>query len=301
MEMTHRLVVMATSETKFSSLVDDMSRLTFSFLFYVSLLCGLAGVASAVTTAVAAPQFVYGKDINQNIIDVLAEQGLVAKPSLDDGRRFRACNAALDIRPLQGSFRTVTVKCPDQDGWNIAVRTRIGKTVVLAAREHSKGNSREHSKGNSREHPNGAPEMMMVVTMNRSVKKGTLITAADVKLAPVSRKTSKHYFTRIQDVVSRKAMHNIGADRVVEARQLELNYAIRAGQKVTIEHKVGPVQVLSEGIALSDAQLGDTARILNTRSEREVEGRVVSEKKIFIGANKSDNFVVNGRVGGKNG
>ena len=283
--MTHRLVVMATSETKFSSLVDDMSRLTFSFLFYVSLLCGLAGVANAVTTADAAPQFVYGKDINQNIIDVLAEQGLVAQPSLDDGRRFRACNAALDIMPLQGSFRTVTVKCPDQDGWNIAVRTRIGKTVVLAAKEH----------------PKVTPEMMMVVTMNRSVKKGAFITAADVKLAPVSRKTSKHYFTRIQDVVARKAIRNIGIDRVVEARQLELNYAIRAGQKVTIEHKIGPVQVLSEGIALSDAQLGDTARILNTKSKREVEGRVVSEKKIFIGANMSDNFVVISSVGGKNG
>jgi flagella basal body P-ring formation protein FlgA len=178
--------------------------------------------------------------------------------------------------PLQGSFRTVTVKCPDQDGWNIAVRTRIGKAVVLAAKEH----------------PKVTPEMMMVVTMNRSVKKGAFITAADVKLAPVSRKTSKHYFTRIQDVVARKAIRNIGIDRVVEARQLELNYAIRAGQKVTIEHKIGPVQVLGKGIALSDAQLGDTARILNTKSKREVEGRVVSEKKIFIGANMSDNFVV---------
>jgi flagella basal body P-ring formation protein FlgA len=285
---------MATSETKFSSLVDDMSRLTFSFLFYVSLLCGLAGVANAVTTADAAPQFVYGKDINQNIIDVLAEQGLMAQPSLDDGRRFRACNAALDIMPLQGSFRTVTVKCPDQDGWNIAVRTRIGKTVILAAKEYPKVLA-------AKEHPKVTPEMMMVVTMNRSVKKGAFITAADVKLAPVSRKTSKHYFTRIQDVVARKAIRNIGIERVVEARQLELNYAIRAGQKVTIEHKIGPVQVLSEGIALSDAQLGDTARILNTKSKREVEGRVVSEKKIFIGANMSDNFVVKGFVGGKNG
>jgi flagella basal body P-ring formation protein FlgA len=242
-------------------------------------------VANAVTTADAAPQFVYGKDINQNIIDVLAERGLVAQPSLDDERRFRACNAALDIMPLQGSFRTVTVKCPDQDGWNIAVRTRIGKTVVLVDKDHSKV----------------TPEMMMVVTMKRSVKKGAFITAADVQLAPLSRKTSKHYFTRIQDVVARKAIRNIGIDRVVEARQLELNYAIRAGQKVTIEHKIGPVQVLSEGIALSDAQLGDTARILNTKSKREVEGRVVSEKKIFIGANMSDNFVVNKSVGGKNG
>jgi flagella basal body P-ring formation protein FlgA len=187
--------------------------------------------------------------------------------------------------PLQGSFRTVTVKCPDQDGWNIAVRTRIGKTVVLAAEKY----------------PKVAPEMTMAVTMKRSVKKGAFIAAADVKLAPVSRKTSRHYFTSIQDVVARKAIRNIGIDRVVEARQLELNYAIRAGQKVTIEHKIGPVQVLSEGIALSDAQLGDTARILNTKSKREVEGRVVSEKKIFIGANMVDNLVVNNRVGGKNG
>ena len=283
MEMTHRLVVMATLETKFSSLVDDMSRLTFSFLVYVSLLCGLAGMANAKGNA--APQFVYGKDINQNIIDVLAVQGLVAQPSLDDGRRFRACNAALDIMPLQGSFRTVTVKCPDQDGWKIAVRTRIGKTIVLADKDHSKV----------------SPEMMMVVTMKRSVKKGAFISTADVKLAPLSRKTSKHYFTRIQDVIARKAIRNIGIDRVVDARQLELNYAIRAGQKVTIEHKIGPVQVLSEGIALSDAQLGDTARILNTKSKIEVEGRVVSEKKIFIGANMSDNFVVNHQIGGKNG
>ena len=283
--MTYRLIVMAISETKFSFLVDDMSRLTFLFLFYISPLCVLAGVANAVTTADAAPQFVYGKDINQNIIDVLAEQGLVAQPSLDDGRRFRACNATLDIIPLQGSFRTVTVKCPDQDGWNIAVRTRIGKTVILAAEKY----------------PKVAPEMTMAVTMKRSVKKGAFIAAADVKLAPVSRKTSKHYFTSIQDVVARKAIRNIGIDRVVEARQLELNYAIRAGQKVTIEHKIGPVQVLSEGIALSDAQLGDTARILNTKSKREVEGRVVSEKKIFIGANMSDNFVVISSVGGKNG
>ena len=285
MDMTHRLVVMATSETKFSSLVDDMSRLTLSFLFYVSLLCGLAGAANAVTSADAAPQFVYGKDINQNIVDVLAEQGLAARPSLDDGRRFRACNAALDIMPLQGSFRTVTVKCPDQDGWNIAVRTRIGKTVVLAAKDR----------------PKVTPEMMMVVTMKRSVKKGAFITAADVKLAPLSRKTTKHYFTRIQDVIARKAIRNIGIDRVVDARKLELNYAIRAGQKVTIENKIGPVQVLSEGIALSDAQLGDTARILNTKSKIEVEGRVVSEKKIFIGANMSDNFVVKYSIGGKNG
>ena len=265
-----------------------MTQLTFSFLFCVTLLCGLEGVANAVSAAETAPKFVYGKDINQNIINVLAKQGLAAQPSLDDGRRFRACSAPLDIMPLQGSFRTVTVKCLDKDGWNIAVRTHISNTISHAA--HGEGihaNFQISTKADE-----AKAKTMMVVTMRRSVKKGTIITAGDVKLAPISRKTSKHYFTRIQDVVARKATRNIGIERVVEARQLALNWAIRAGQKVTIEHKIGPVQVLSEGIAVSNAQLGDTARILNTKTKREVEGRVVSEKKILIGANMSDNYVV---------
>ena len=255
-----------------------MRRLIFSFLFVVSLICGLTEVANAANTADVDPKFIYGKDINQKIIDVLAEQGLAAQPSLRNERRFRACNADLNITPLQGNFRTASVKCPDQDGWSIAVRTRITKSLVNTYQAPTKVEAKP----------------MMVVTMSRSVKRGAVITANDIKLAPVSRKTSKHYFTRIQDVVARKATRNMAIDRIVEARQLELNWAIRTGEKVMIEHKIGPVQVLSEGVALSNAQLGDTARILNTKSKREVEGRVVSGKKIFIGANMSENLVVSG-------
>jgi flagella basal body P-ring formation protein FlgA len=285
MALAHHLEEMAISETKFSFLVDKMKRLIFSFLFVVSLICGLTEVANAVNTADADPKFIYGKDINQKIIDVLAEQDLAAQPSLRNGRRFRACNAALNITPLQGNFRTASVKCPDRDGWSIAVRTRIAKTLVNTYQAPTKVEAKK------------APtkvevKTMMVVTMSRSVKRGAVITADDVKLAPVSRKTSKHYFTRIQDVVARKATRNMAIDRIVEARQLELNWAIRTGEKVMIEHKIGPVQVLSEGVALSNAQLGGTARILNTKSKREVEGIVVSGKKIFIGANMSENLVV---------
>ena len=279
MALAHHLEEMAISGTKFSFLVDNMRRLIFSFLFVVSLICGLTEVANAVNTADADPKFIYGKDINQKIINVLAEQGLAAQPSLRNERRFRACNAELNITPLQGNFRTASVKCPDQDGWSIAVRTRIAKSLVNTYQAPTKVEAKP----------------MMVVTMSRSVKRGAVITANDVKLAPVSRKTSKHYFTHIQDVIARKATRNLAIDRIVEARQLELNWARRTGEKVIIEHKIGPVQVLSEGVALSNAQLGDTARILNTKSKREVVGRVVSGKKIFIGANMSENLVVNAK------
>ena len=100
----------------------------------------------------------------------------------------------------------------------------------------------------------------------------------------------------MDDVLLRKASRDLGIGQVVQARQLELNWTIRKGQKVQIENRVGPIQVLSEGIALMDAQLGDAIRILNIRSRREIEGRVVSEKKISIGAKMSDIYVVNSTV-----
>ena len=282
---------MGMSETKFSSLVGEVRRKVFLFLFCFLMLFGQISSFKDVGTTQAAPLFIYGKEINYAITEFLSPHGLKARPSLDDGRRFRACTVPLKISPLHGNFQTVTVQCPDVSGWKIAVRTRIGQAIKSLS---------SRSAANSKETFSKATDNIiakpLVVVMSRSVKRGAIITADDVKLAPLPRKSLKHYFTHMEDVLLRKASRDIGIGQVVQARQLELNWTIRKGQKVQIEHRVGPIQVLTEGIALMDAQLGDAVRILNIRSGREIEGRVVSEKKISIGAKMSDVYVVNSTV-----
>ena len=51
-----------------------------------------------------------------------------------------------------------------------------------------------------------------------------------------------------------------------------------------IESKIGPVTVVSAGIAVDDAQLGDLVKVKNNSSGLVVEGVAISEKKISIQA-----------------
>ena len=119
--------------------------------------------------------------------------------------------------------------------------------------------------------------------MVTSIKKGEVITEADIGVKNVTGYIAKDTFTRPQDVVGRIAKRNISVGQPVRAASLEMSWTIKKGQKVKLITKVGPVMVSSDGIALENAQWGQMARFLNLGSDREVEGRVVSEKKIAIG------------------
>ena len=51
-----------------------------------------------------------------------------------------------------------------------------------------------------------------------------------------------------------------------------------------IESKIGLVTVVSAGVAIDDAQLGELVKIKNSTSGLVVEGVAISEKKIRIRA-----------------
>ena len=66
-----------------------------------------------------------GAEVRAQLTTFLASQGLSAAPAIDDARQFRACGDGAGVYPLFGSFQTIQVRCPDTDGWKIAVRTKL--------------------------------------------------------------------------------------------------------------------------------------------------------------------------------
>ena len=88
----------------------------------------------------------------------------------------------------------------------------------------------------------------------------------------------------INDVVGRKAKRAVNINQIIRTRHLELDYAIKKDQSVIIESKIGPVTVVSAGIAVDDAQLGERVKVKNNSSGLLVEGVAISEKKIRIRA-----------------
>ena len=217
-----------------------------------------------------------GVELRGHLTSYLAEQGLVGAPALNNSRQFRACSADLQFSPLFGSFQTIEIRCPDNDGWKIAVRTRLEVAAPL-----------KNSRHNAIPSPNLLDNQMAVV-VNKRLTKNSIIGPDDISLEPVTAKSSTDYFTRINDVVGRRVKRSLRTRQIVEARHLQTNWMVQKGQPVILESGFGAVQVLSEGIALQNAQWGELARFLNTRSNKEVFGTVVSEIKIVIRTKTSE-------------
>ena len=217
-----------------------------------------------------AADSISGVELRKHLNSYLAEHGLVGAPALNSARQFRACSADLQFSPLFGSFQTIEIRCPDKDGWKIAVRTRLEVAAPLK-------NSRQDTIPSVNLSNN-----QMAVVVNKRLKKNSIIGPDDISLEPIKAKSSTDYFTRINDVVGRRVKRSLRTRQLVEARHLQKNWMVQKGQPVILESGFGAVQVLSEGIALQNAQWGELARFLNTRSNQEVFGTVVSEKKIVI-------------------
>ena len=155
--------------------------------------------------------------------------------------------------PLFGSFQTIEIRCPDQDGWKIAVRTKIE-----AYRQAAQATQTAQ-----------APvEVLQAVVVNKRLSRDSIISPSDVRLDVVSSAAGTDYFTRLEDVVGRRVKKSLRTAQMVQARHLQTDWLIKKGQPVILESRIGAVQVLSEGIALHNAQWGELARFLNTRSDK---------------------------------
>ena len=240
----------------------------FSFLVGRALTAvGLVLAAGGITPATAG-ETVSGAQLKDHVRTVLMSRGLQSAPVISDNRRFRACTAPLEVTPMFGGFTTVRLTCPDADGFKIAVRTQIGQFFA--------GQSDPVAPQTN------AARLAKFVVLTKSMQRGEMISADDVMLVQRDANPGVGYFRDIDDVVGRKAKRAININQIVRSRHLEFDYVIQKDQSVIIESKIGPVTVVSAGIAISDAQLGERVKVKNNSSGLVVEGVAISAKKIRI-------------------
>ena len=145
-----------------------------------------------------------GVELRGHVTSYLAEQGLVGAPALNSTRQFRACSADLQFSPLFGSFQTIEIRCPDNDGWKIAVRTRLEvATAPLKNKRHNAIPSQNFL------------DNQMAVVVNKRLTKNSIIGPDDISLEPVASMSSTDYFTRINDVVGRRVKRSLRTRQIV--------------------------------------------------------------------------------------
>ena len=230
---------------------------------------GMISAIGMMPPAMAA-DLISGAQLKDHVRSVLMSRGLESRPVISDTRRFRACEAPLQVTPMFGGYKTVRLTCPDTDGFKIAVRTQIG-SFFDDATETTLNLDR-------------VAGFAKFVVMTKSLQTGEIIGADDVRLVSRDANPGVGYFRDINDVVGRKAKRAININQIIRTRHLELDYAIQKDQSVIIESKIGLVTVVSAGIAVNEAQLGELVKVKNSTSGLVVEGVVISEKKIRIRA-----------------
>jgi flagella basal body P-ring formation protein FlgA len=239
------------------------------FLRLFSLIYWIATAAGA-----QAQDMLTGAELTDGLKNYLTEQGYPsALPALNDSRLFKPCTQPLAYKPLFGNYQTVEIRCPDPEGWKLAVRTKIGSFVRPQPEISAKSN------------PQNIMETAHIVT-KQSLKRGHVITLSDLELVTKPAKGFSDYFTSAEALVGRKLTRNLAIGKMVRASYLESDWMITQGQPVMLVSQVGTVQVLSEGEALENAHWGELARFLNVRSGQIVFATVFSEKKVIIGAKR---------------
>ena len=219
-----------------------------------------------------AEKMLSGAELRAGLIEYLAEQGYDAQPAINPSRLVKSCNQPLRYTPLFGNVQTVQVACPDTGGWKLAIRTKIGP--------HNKRLNTQTKK------PVKTSPSVAYVAARQSLKRGDIITASDLKLVTGTLNGFSDYFNSVDVLIGRRLKRQLSIGKIIRASYLESDWMVREGQPVTMENKIGQVQVISEGRALENAQWGEVARFLNVVSGRQVFATVVSEKKVIIGAKK---------------
>ena len=229
-------------------------------------ICFLVLIGTAVP--VMAVELISGIQLREHVKLVLSSRGLESQPIISGNRKFPACLAPLQVKPMYGGYKTISLVCPDPNGFKIAVRTQI--------------NQLDEQKARADEVKNVKKDLYEYVVPIKSMQRGEIIGSEDVVVVQRQKHPGKGYFRNKDDVIGRKAKRAIGIDQVIKSKHLELAYAIEKGQSVIIETTNGLVTVLGAGTATDDGQLGDRIKVKNVSSGLLVEGIAVSEKKIRI-------------------
>lgn len=212
-----------------------------------------------------------GAQIGVVIEAELAEFGLQAKPSIQPDRLFRTCARDLVVEKAFGSWRTVRVICPQENDWDIYIRTgyqqKKAQKPVRSLEKAEKSNNLD---------------LMQRVIIVKLVSRGDFLTRADLGLQTLSRNGGGG-FTDIDELVGRRAKKSLRAGIVVHDRHLQTDWMVQAKQTVSVVNNAGGIQVTSSGIAMENGRLGDLIKVRNLSSNNILHGFVVGSKKISIG------------------
>lgn len=118
-----------------------------------------------------------------------------------------------------------------------------------------------------------------VVTPTRTLRPGTLITAADLT---IKSGEADGMFDRISDVAGQEARTALYAGRPIPFEAIGAPALINRNEIVAIHFRAGGLVITTEGRALERGGIGDRVRIMNISSRATLFGFVQADGSVKV-------------------
>ena len=129
--------------------------------------------------------------------------------------------------------------------------------------------------------------LVLTLIANGDLERGKLLTGEDFRI--VRRNLSKEpyqvrrkYLKPEDQVLGKRVKSPITAGRVLIYDMVTDPPVVKQGDPVTLEVRKGQVRVTTQGVARSSAAVGETLRVRNTLSKKEVHGRLISPGLVAV-------------------
>ncbi len=143
-----------------------------------------------------------------------------------------------------------------------------------------------------------AIETIRIPVLSRDVRRGEVITESDIEMNEIPRqRVSGDILRTINAMTGKAARRVLMAGRTVSASDIEEPKLVHRNALVTIIFATPGMTLTAQGRALADAAMGETVRLINIRSNRIVEGIVMSNGTVAMAPNNASRILTAGNAG----
>lgn len=116
-----------------------------------------------------------------------------------------------------------------------------------------------------------------------TLQKGTGITGSDIEMKAIRqsliRGTPYTDLADLQDLVTRRALV---AGSPITTNDVQIPISVKRGDKITLLYKTSAFELTAQGRAMQDGRMGDRVKIVNTDSNKNLQGTVVARGQVEI-------------------
>jgi flagella basal body P-ring formation protein FlgA len=122
-----------------------------------------------------------------------------------------------------------------------------------------------------------------VPVLARALEGGTIIGSADIEWADVSDdRIGSTTLTEADQLTGHELRHTVGENELLHAGDLMAPRLVKRGSLITMKIESPGMMLTARGKALQDGVEGETVRVVNTQSNRMIEGTVSGPDTVTV-------------------